>query len=422
MSVPNAEPEPTDLLRAIKVYGAALDEVLAAPGSEPPDVFTRAVGKALLARERVGRLLGEDGEKQLPPCPEELEQVALLDRQLKSNAARLVAVVGREKFADWREAVRPAEGAWWWSLEDRAPQRRSNVDTTLSYLSWILIAVVLSFILEIVRRFISGGADLPSTVIQGLLALFAGGTVVQWAKQFVEGGQRGTGTGGLLSTHKARFAAIVILVLIAALMEWARPRVARAYNDWGESLYREGQLTAAIQKYQRATSLEPLHAVAHYNTGNAYEDALDYERAMTEYKSAILADHEFYAPYNNLARLYIVQRSDHSSALKLLDRALSLTIKGEQEVRDLVQSAMYKNRGWANLGLKNYSAAKDDLQQALRLNGEGAEAYCLLAQVLEAQNDKSEVAENWRACLELGAQQKGAIEPSWVGLAQEKLR
>jgi tetratricopeptide (TPR) repeat protein len=143
---------------------------------------------------------------------------------------------------------------------------------------------------------------------------------------------------------------------------------------------------------------------------------------MAEYKSAILADQEFYSPYHNLARLYIVQRNDNAGALRLLDKALGLKVEGTQEVQNLVRYAMYKNHGWANLGLKNYSAARDDLEQALRLNGEGAEAYCLLAQVSEAQKDKGGAAESWRVCGELGAERVGEIEPHWVGLAKEKLR
>lgn len=413
--------EPDDVAGAVGAYEVTLNAVATAPAEMPADEFAAAVRQALLARDRVDCLVRANYKRNQPPSPEELRRLAALDRTLKNRAKRIVAVVGRETLADWRASVCPPDTAWWWSLHDLVPQHRSLGDTNLTVFSWILIAVAVSSILEILRRFISGGTDLPSTVVQGLLGLVAGGTVVQWARQFVEGGQRGGGL-KILASHRARLTAVVVLVLIASVMEWARPRVAHLYNDWGVRLYENGNLTAAIEKYQRAINLEPTYAVARFNIANAYEDVLDFEKAMAGYRSAILADGELYAAYNNLARLYIVQRKDHIGALKLLDTALELQIEGEPEIREYIRYVMHKNHGWANLGLKNYVKAKEDLRQALRLRSDGAEAHCLLAQVLEEEKDAAGAASNWRACGELAVAQSNEIEPQWAGLVLEKLK
>lgn len=423
MSVHNEGHEPTDLANVIDAYGKALCEVIKGVDDKQTHKLSSTVVKALLARDELSSMLRAKYSKDQPPSAEDLERVAALDRQLKSHAFSIVSVVGRERVADWREAVNPAEGAWWWSLENHALRPKSYGDLILTSLSWILIAVLLSFIFEIVRRFISGGTDLPTTVVQGLLALFAGGTIFQWARQMVEGGQQqSAGRKRLLSGHKARFIAVGILFVVAAGLELARPRVALMYNNWGESLHDKGQLTEAIQKYQRAINLNNSSAAAHYNLGDAYEGTHDYERAMAEYKSAIQADHTHYSSYNNLARLYIVQRGDYLNALNLIDKALRLQAEGDQQALEYIKYTHYKNRGWANLGLKHYLQAKEDLQQALQLNGEGVEAYCLLAQVFEVEKNESGAKANWESCKDLGEKHKNETESFWLGQAREKLK
>jgi len=210
------------------------------------------------------------------------------------------------------------------------------------------------------------------------------------------------------------------LVIVAAVMEWSRPRVAVIYNDQGAELYKQKQLTKAIEKYTRAISLNPSYAQAHYNMGNAYEDVLNYDKAMSEYELAIMADQDFYRPYNNIARLYILYRNEPLKALRLIDKALPLNIDPEDDATS-VRYRLYKNRGWANLLLKNYKQAKIDLDQALNLVANGADAHCLMAQVLDAQTDASAVGE-WTLCSVLAEQQKDQTEANWSGLAREHLK
>jgi Tfp pilus assembly protein PilF len=421
MSTSAEEHEQVNLTAAIDAYGSTLQEVLAGVGGKQPKELTGAVGRMLLARDLVARLLSAGSEMTSPPAPEELGRLVDLDIRLRAQAGKIVRRVGRERFADWRRALPCPEAAWWWSLEEVASSQRSHMNSAISAASWVLIAVALSFIIEITRRFLSGGTDLASTIIQGLLGFVVGGTIFQWARQLADGGSpQATGKKGLFASNTSRLITVAVLIIIAVAMEYARPRVARIYSDRGATLYKGGQVTAAIQNYQRAINLDPSYAQAHYNIGSAYEDVLDYEKAMGEYRNAILADSEFYAPYNNLARLYILKSNDYAGALKLLDKALSMKIEGDEQARAIFMYALYKNRGWADLGLKNYSEAKDDLQHAQRFLGDDAEAYCLLAQVSEAQKDKASAEENWKACGEFASRQRGRIDPTWVGLAREK--
>jgi tetratricopeptide (TPR) repeat protein len=377
------------------------------------------VRDTLIARDSVAQSQVDADQRQKIINSDDLKKLAELDRQLKADAKKIVSAIGRPKLKDWREAIGAQQAAWWWSLDDRVPSERSTPTIVLNYVLWIMIAIALSFILEIVRRFLNGSTDLASTVLQGLLALLATGTVVQGARQLIAQSSLKAGQSGYL-TQRTLTVAVVILVGVAALMEWGRPKVAVIYNDKGVELYEQKQLTKAIEKYQRAISLDPSYAQAHFNMGNAYEDVLNYDKAISEYELAIMADQDFYRPYNNIARLYIIYRNEPLKALPLLDKALTLHID-PQDDPTAIKYRLYKNRGWANLLLKNYKQAKVDLNQALSLVANGADAHCLLAQVLDGQKDASALGE-WTLCKILADQQKEEPEPNWSGLAREHLK
>lgn len=86
-----------------------------------------------------------------------------------------------------------------------------------------------------------------------------------------------------------------------------------------------------------------------------------------------------------------------------------------------VKYALLKNLGWAQLELKNYTQAKSLLQEAIALDSEKAPAYCLLAQVLEAQAKKDEALKSWENCIAYADSRK-PDEYLWVSIAREKLK
>ena len=75
---------------------------------------------------------------------------------------------------------------------------------------------------------------------------------------------------------------------------------------------------------------------------------------------------------------------------------------------------MYKNRGWARLEQGRYDEAKLDLTEAIKLQGDRASAYCLLAQVLERQTDKKGALSEWENCLGFAYQPKTPEEDKWA--------
>src|SRR5262245_5754550 len=140
--------------------------------------FESCVRRTLTARHAVAQGLTIEGEFARPIDAEDLKCLTESDLKLKKIAPLIVSSLGRSKLKAWREALGAPTTAWWWWLDDQipGPSLRLRIFKILLGLS---IAIAFSFVLEIVRRFLSVGADLPTVVLQGLLALVATGTIWQ---------------------------------------------------------------------------------------------------------------------------------------------------------------------------------------------------------------------------------------------------
>jgi DNA-binding winged helix-turn-helix (wHTH) protein/Tfp pilus assembly protein PilF len=209
-------------------------------------------------------------------------------------------------------------------------------------------------------------------------------------------------------------ASAIILFFVGAFF-LARSPIAQFYNNRGVRLQQNGELAMAIERYKLAILFNPSYAEAHYNLADAYEEIPDYDRAAQEYKSAIEADLRFYEAYNNLSRLYILQRRDYGAALRLLDRAMSLKPK-----EPAVQYSLYKNYGWATFELNQMGQAQQSLKSAIALAPERGAAHCLLAKVLEGQGKVAAALPEWESCA--ADTSLSEVEPEWHNEAQERLR
>jgi len=206
---------------------------------------------------------------------------------------------------------------------------------------------------------------------------------------------------------------LIVLVPFVGLLLVAAP-IARSLNNRGVMLQREGRLSEALHNYQWATFLQPNYPEARYNLGDAYEEIPDYPRAIEQYQRAIDASPVFYPAYNNLARLYLLRLKDPEAAMRLLDRALRL------EPKELsVLYTIYKNYGWANLELQQWTQAEQNLRHAASLDAGRGSAHCLLGRVLDAQGQKSEAIRQWESCVAFAGQPE--VEPEWRNLALEHL-
>jgi Tfp pilus assembly protein PilF len=437
---------------ATSIYQASLDYVLATCGnrkeSRSPPILYRMIDfflplkkfskvekidskvlELLVARDKVANEIAQGKALE----PEILGSLAMLDQTLKSNALLVTNCVSKEAFSKWRDTVQPSEKQWWWHLDERSASAGLNLDYIWALLMWIIIAISLSYIVETVRRFLSGGVDILSTVLQGLLGLLVGGTLVQLAWQFVESVKSRTQDKKVRRWQWTRLAFVLLLISIAFLIRQSLPRIASYYSNQCTNSLLDGDTSNAMKNCQRAVSLRPNDANAHWVLGKAYEAMYEYDKAQDEFKATILYDDRSCKAYNDLSYLYIVQRKDYSGALRLLNTALEKCERSEvqnptffQDEKSHIEYALYKNRGWAYLGLEKYWLAEKNILQALKSRDFGAEAYCLLAQVTEKKEGVEAAKDYWCQCVDFARSpddekgEKDDVEPNLFSIARER--
>jgi Flp pilus assembly protein TadD len=356
-----------------------------------------------------------------------------LDQSLLSHASLITKCVNRLAFQNWRQTVQPAEDKWWWRLDEIAGQAKLRLDYVWPLLMWITIAISLSYIVETARRFMSGGVDILSTVLQGLLALLVGGTLVQLAWHVVEGVKHRSQDKSVRRWQWTRIAFAVLLILIAFLIKRNLPQIANHYSAKCTSSLLAGNETSAVQNCERAVSLRPDDSNAHWVLGKAYEAMYDYDKAKNHFKMAIRYNDRSCKAYNDLAYLYIVRDKNYSDAVALTDSALEKCERPDvhnptfyQDEKSRIEYSLYKNRGWAYLRMESYWLAEQNIRRALEVRDFGAEGYCLLAQILEQQKRVAEAEDNWSKCVDFARTsedekgEKDEVEPKLLSTARER--
>ena len=219
----------------------------------------------------------------------------------------------------------------------------------------------------------------------------------------------------------ARQKLAMVILLGLGLVGWklAAPKLARTINNLGYVSYLENRLYDAWRNWQLAGKINPDNPVVFYNQGWICEDVQDFDCAKENYKLA--AERGLAAAYSNLSRLYILKDKDYGAAVSLLWQGLKQVRQDPAETQDRVKYALYKNLGWARLEQGRYMDALEHLEEAIFLDRDRASAYCLLAQVKDAQEEVAEAIAHWETCLDL-ASQKSPDEDVWIGMGRQRLQ
>jgi tetratricopeptide (TPR) repeat protein len=407
---------------AITSYRSALAEL-------PPrdaDDFSKVLG-VLDARERLARLLSNNGFRD----PQLLSSVVELDKSLQSRAPAITLMVGRDRLSSWRKTLQARESAWWWFLDEQADAGHGKENPSWIIIAALFLAISISLTTEIASRFLNGGPDLLgvfSTLLQAILTVLAATTLVSGGRRWLEDVLSYIGVQRKFQHRLAAATAFTVLLLVLTI-RLSLPGIAVIYNNQGAN-DQQGRrdTTSAIRNYERAISLDPDYAEAHYNLGTAYEEVLHYDKALDAYRLAIGkirpdvgGDTWLDLAYNNLARLHMLTKEDFAGALALLNVVLENGSGGSE----ITQYTLLKNRGWAYFGLGYFALAQVDLRAASALQPQGSAAHCLLAQVLEksdAEVDAQAIGREWEDCLKFA--NEGDVKPeeaSWAAQAKERL-
>ena len=103
------------------------------------------------------------------------------------------------------------------------------------------------------------------------------------------------------------------------------------YKNLGNAYANRGDLSKAIQSYEKAIELTPDAADTYYNLGNVYTNQGDLTNAIQSYEKTIELDPEHAGAYYNLGNVYANQGEDLPKAIQLLQEAARLGLRGDQE-------------------------------------------------------------------------------------------
>ena len=379
---------------------------------------TNQIFQVLQARDAV-----QDALDKVESPPESLLlELIELDRRLQKQQSM---IAGLKEYPNWRKSLYPPDSAWWWYFP--IPQRQTQLDWLWNGLSLVFLTISVSLIVDGIPRFLSGGLDIASVlavIIPSLLALLTSGALTPIGREarnylFQQLDQSRWSFISLLLSF-------VLALSLIVIHQFFFDNFAVHFQNQGLNFYRKGQWEQALSNYQKAVALDPSYAKAHYNLGIVYEDLQQFDQATTEYQLAVKQDSSDNSlirlqAYNNWGRLLILNKKYTQAIAPLIEGKNALDESQVKTSEDFqkVKYALLKNLGWAQLELKNYSEAKSLLQEANALDSTKAPAYCLLAQVLEAQ--KEEALTTWNSCVAYADLGK-PDEYLWLSIAREKFK
>ncbi|MEQ8969439.1 MAG: tetratricopeptide repeat protein [Coleofasciculus sp. C1-SOL-03] len=400
----------------IFTYLRYLPTALKANVHQPSDKQKRVIN-VLIARDAVEAVQLEKNQD----FPDTLLTLIDLDKRLREQAKFIAQTID---LTEWRKSLKLPPKAWWWFFPPPVhPQDR--FDWLWSGLSVLFFTASLGLLVNISSRVLTGGPDLFGALaisVQSVLTLLAAkGALTQSGKegikQFLENCN--------LPKHwwqEIKLGLALLACVILGTIYWVLPRFAAPYRQHGYQEYQAGRLASAESDYKRALALNPDDAKTHFYLGLLYEELQDFKRASTEYEYAIQGDYK--TAFNNLARLYILKK-DYANAGVLLIQLGKKPIENKR-----LEYTLYKNFGWLFLEKNDLTLAKEYLNIAIYLADQSprslderpGSAHCLLAQVLNKENDNTKAEQKqWEYCNKYTSGEFPE-EFIWLAMAKERLR
>lgn len=216
--------------------------------------------------------------------------------------------------------------------------------------------------------------------------------------------------------------ALLLAVLFGGITLWQnRLDISDRFTDWGLEAKKANVDPLALAAYQMALLLDAQNAAALFNLGDLYETWQRSDQANVMYQTALSSNPENFPQltpkiYNNLARLKI-RNQHYQEGIGLINKGMALLDAAAADTETpTLRYALLKNLGWAQLGLKQYAAAKETLQTAISIDPNRGAAYCFIGPVYEAQNQLLKALEAYRQCISIGSPDLDDMQ--WVSRAR----
>ena len=389
----------------------------------------------LRSRDRTQYLIDQlaDSYHDVVIAPQIWLELANTDADLGRQSERLGTV---PPLADWRKSVHPPDHHWWWFPPDPESPKEA-LGWLWGGLTIALLTISFALAQDVASRFTASAPGIWSSlgaIVPVVLTLFAsGGALTQVGQQALETLVLSFGPARQNWAKLKFFLALALATGLFLFHSLGLPRIAAIYNQQGQDHYKTGDWASAQTNFQQALNLMPDYPEAQFRMGVMYEEFQQFDSARSEYMRAMQAG---YLPaYNNLARLYLRQ-DNPNEAVTLLRMALSSPTLSDQEPE--LQYALYKNLGQARLDQGRLPEAETALLEAITIGASldppRPDAYCLLAQVIEAQEADPNAmpspspsggvpplptaTEAWTQCLQLANRPE---YDAWEGMARQAL-
>lgn len=419
----------------------SLDDIISAY-SQSVDELCDADDASLRSR-LLSTLATRDEISVAPTSAAVIEEVAGIDRKLIAAAPRIESLVGRQTLIQWQRARTADDKAWWWRLHELPAPRPDWKSRVLTIVAALFLTASIGLVADtfnLLRTVSENPIGTIGTLIQAALAFVAVSAFTPAGRKWLIDVFSHLGFGQRRHRAAARTVlAFVILGLTFFIRVYLPQPVAGYFQSHGDQLLKEGLVQSAIPAYQEAVTLQPYSVETNLALAKAQEQSRDYRKAIEYFRSTIglyerqrgnSLDDAYYEAKIRLARLLILQEKDYAGVLALLVHPEAVLVKLSPQNQQRFMYFWFTYLGWANLELKYYQSASDNLCSALGMR-DGAAARYLMGRVFDERQMREQACAHWRIFIKLlqddqlrepnQRYQEQEVQVEWRTHAQDKL-